>query len=87
MGAGERASEQLANVGAGVAGLASVRALGKSGHHVAIFEKSRALGGRVATRRANGCIHQSYECGLEAASYFSGADSISLAFCFSPLSF
>jgi renalase len=55
MGAGERASEQLANIGAGVAGLASVRALGESGHHVAIFEKSRALGGRVATRRANGC--------------------------------
>jgi hypothetical protein len=33
-----------------------------------------------ALRPENGRIHQSYECGLEAASYFSGAGSISLAF-------
>jgi renalase len=48
-------SKRVAIIGAGVAGLASARALGESGHHVAIFEKSRALGGRIATRRVNGC--------------------------------
>lgn len=44
----------IAIIGAGVAGLAAGRALVRSGHNVTIFEKSRGLGGRVATRRVAG---------------------------------
>lgn len=40
-------------IGAGIAGLTCAQALVASGHHVTIFEKSRGLGGRVATRRAD----------------------------------
>lgn len=45
---------QIAIVGAGVAGLAAGRELGRAGHGVTVFEKSRGLGGRVATRRVDG---------------------------------
>ena len=38
-------------VGAGICGLASARKLHQAGHEVVIFEKSRSVGGRVATRR------------------------------------
>ncbi|SEA76668.1 NAD(P)/FAD-dependent oxidoreductase [Rubrimonas cliftonensis] len=38
-------------VGAGIAGLAAARALAERGCAVAVFEKSRGLGGRLATRR------------------------------------
>jgi predicted NAD/FAD-dependent oxidoreductase len=38
-------------VGAGICGLASARYLHHAGHEVVVFEKSRSLGGRVATRR------------------------------------
>src|SRR5687768_17355885 len=37
-------------VGAGIAGLSAARALKMAGHDVAVFEKSRGPGGRVATR-------------------------------------
>jgi renalase len=46
---------QIAVIGAGVAGLAAGRELARAGHGVTIFEKSRGVGGRVATRRAEGC--------------------------------
>lgn len=39
-------------VGAGMAGLAAARRLASAGHAVTVFEKSRGIGGRVATRRA-----------------------------------
>lgn len=42
---------KIAVIGAGVAGLAAARQLQQSGHQVTVFEKSGALGGRVATRR------------------------------------
>jgi len=38
-------------VGAGLAGLACARRLAQAGHAVRVFEKSRAAGGRMATRR------------------------------------
>lgn len=46
-----KATKTIAIVGAGVAGLAAGRELMQAGHTVAIFEKSRGVGGRVATRR------------------------------------
>lgn len=41
-------------VGAGFAGFGAARTLKASGHESVIFEKSRAVGGRVATRRLGG---------------------------------
>lgn len=43
----------IAIVGAGMAGLAAGRELARAGYAVTIFEKSRGLGGRVATRRVD----------------------------------
>lgn len=45
---------QIAIIGAGVAGLAAARELARAGHAVVVYEKSRGLGGRVTTRRAEG---------------------------------
>jgi predicted NAD/FAD-dependent oxidoreductase len=42
---------RAAVIGAGIAGLAAARALAEAGVAVAVFEKSRGLGGRLATRR------------------------------------
>lgn len=44
----------LAIVGAGMAGLAAARRLHDAGMRCTVFEKSRGLGGRMATRRVNG---------------------------------
>lgn len=43
-------------VGAGIAGLAAARELADAGHDVSVFEKSRGVGGRIATRRADGAV-------------------------------
>eukprot|EP01006_Ploeotia_vitrea_P051137 TRINITY_DN67529_c3_g4_i2.p1 TRINITY_DN67529_c3_g4~~TRINITY_DN67529_c3_g4_i2.p1 ORF type:complete len:214 (+),score=22.85 TRINITY_DN67529_c3_g4_i2:47-688(+) len=43
----------IAVVGAGLAGLSCARSLEKSGHRVLMLDKSRGIGGRVATRRTN----------------------------------
>ncbi len=45
---------QIAIIGAGVAGLAAGQTLVRHGHTVTVYEKSRGLGGRVATRRVAG---------------------------------
>ena len=45
---------QVAIVGAGMAGLAAADELARAGHGVTVFEKSRGVGGRVATRRVAG---------------------------------
>ena len=50
--AGDDRAVAVAIVGAGVAGLACARALRAAGVRVVVFEKSRGLGGRAATRRA-----------------------------------
>ncbi len=47
---------RIAIIGAGMAGLGAAQRLVASGHSVCIFEKSRGLGGRCATRRWDGRI-------------------------------
>lgn len=42
---------EIAVIGAGVAGLAAASALHGAGHRVVVLEKSRGIGGRLATRR------------------------------------
>lgn len=46
----------IAIIGAGMAGLAAARELTAAGHTITLYEKSRGVGGRVATRRIEGCI-------------------------------
>ena len=46
----------IAIIGAGMAGLAAARSLTQAGHTITLYEKSRGVGGRVATRRLEGCI-------------------------------
>ena len=45
---------RIAVIGAGIAGLACAAALRDAGIAVEVFEKSRGLGGRIATRRTDG---------------------------------
>jgi renalase len=46
--------KHVAIIGAGMAGLSAARQLKKKGFGITIFEKSRRVGGRMATRRVNG---------------------------------
>lgn len=48
-------SEKIAIIGAGLSGLAAAYALTRSGKQVCVFEKSRGLSGRAASRTKNGC--------------------------------
>jgi len=45
-----RESKHFAIIGAGMAGITCARTLVQAGHRVTVFEKSRGLGGRMATR-------------------------------------
>jgi len=47
---------RVAIVGAGICGLSAARALKKAGAEAVVFEKSRGVGGRVATRRTDGFV-------------------------------
>ncbi|SLN09760.1 Dehydrosqualene desaturase [Roseivivax jejudonensis] len=49
-----REPPRIAVVGAGPAGLTCAKALAESGFSITVFEKSRGLGGRLATRRREG---------------------------------
>jgi predicted NAD/FAD-dependent oxidoreductase len=46
----ERQSKHIAIIGAGMAGVVCARTLMQAGHRVTLFEKSRGVGGRMATR-------------------------------------
>jgi predicted NAD/FAD-dependent oxidoreductase len=61
---------RIAVIGAGVSGLSAARALHAQGLRVLVFEKSRGLGGRAATRRGDGV---SFDHG---AQYFTARDPI-----------
>jgi len=50
MRATPRPPQHIAVVGAGMAGITCARTLQQAGHQVTVFEKSRGLGGRMATR-------------------------------------
>lgn len=47
---------RIAVVGAGLSGLAAAREAAARGHEVVVFEKSRGIGGRVASRRVEGTV-------------------------------
>lgn len=47
---------RVAVIGAGVSGLAAARDLATYGHDVVVYEKSRGVGGRAATRRRDGFV-------------------------------
>jgi len=48
--------QHVAVIGAGMAGLSCATALQQAGHSVRIFDKSRGVGGRLSTRRADGWV-------------------------------
>ena len=50
-GMSELTGRSIAIIGAGMAGLAAARLLQQAGARVALIEKSRGVGGRMATRR------------------------------------
>lgn len=59
---------RIAIVGAGIAGLSCAKVLRDAGHEVRVFEKSRGVGGRMATRRTD---HGTFDHG---AQYFTARD-------------
>ena len=50
MSTAPRPSQHFAVIGAGMAGITCARTLLQAGHQVTVFEKSRSVGGRMATR-------------------------------------
>jgi hypothetical protein len=48
------ADDDIAVIGAGMAGISCATALQQAGRQVAVFEKARGVGGRMATRRGEG---------------------------------
>lgn len=61
----------IAVIGAGMAGLACAQQLNQAGYSVVVVEKSRGLGGRVATRRLHGTIADHGACFLKPKDEFS----------------
>ncbi len=61
----------VAIIGAGMSGLAAARTLRDAGRAVTLFEKSRGVGGRAATRKRDGFIYD------HGAQYFKGGSDLS----------
>ena len=61
----------IAIIGAGVSGLAAAHTLQDAGYTVTLFEKSRGVGGRAATRKRDGFIYD------HGAQYIKGGSSLS----------
>lgn len=55
-------SARIAIIGAGMAGLAALEYLGRQGHDVDVFDKSRGSGGRLASKRGQ---HASWDMGAQ----------------------
>jgi predicted NAD/FAD-dependent oxidoreductase len=64
--------KRIAVVGAGIAGLACARRLVASGHEVSVYDKSRGVGGRAATRRIK--LGAGDLCFDHGAQYFTARD-------------
>ncbi|MEG3165254.1 FAD-dependent oxidoreductase [Sphingomonas sp. PB2P19] len=63
---------KIAIIGAGIAGLSCAEALQRQGHDIAMFDKGRGAGGRMATRRAETPIGEvAFDHG---AQYFTARD-------------
>lgn len=69
----------VAIIGAGLAGLACAVQLTKAGYTVAVFEKSRGVGGRMSTRRVSDTLEQGvslhWQCD-HGAQYFTARDPL-----------
>ena len=61
----------IAIIGAGVSGLAAAHTLQDAGYTVTVFEKSRGVGGRAATRKRDGFIYD------HGAQYIKGGSPLS----------
>ncbi len=61
----------VAIIGAGLSGLAAAHTLQDAGHTVTLFEKSRGVGGRTATRKRDDFIYD------HGAQYFKGGSKLS----------
>jgi renalase len=55
----------IAVIGAGIAGLVCAQQLSQAGYSVIVVEKSRGLGGRLATRRLHGTLADHGACYLK----------------------
>lgn len=55
---------KIAIIGAGIAGLSSGQALARKGHEVYVFEKSRGVGGRMATRYSDSSGEHRFDHGI-----------------------
>lgn len=58
----------IAVIGAGIAGLVCAQQLSQAGYSVVVVEKSRGLGGRLATRRLHGTLADRGACYLKPKS-------------------
>lgn len=67
---------KTAVIGAGIAGLACAKALRSGGHRAVVFEKSRGIGGRLATRRPFGREHA---LGLDHGAPYAQSDDPDIA--------
>lgn len=66
----ENMNHQTVIIGAGIAGLLAARALQDAGARVTVFEKSRGLGGRLATKRVGDAVFD------QGAQYFTVKDPV-----------